>query len=154
VLLAPCLLLCVHGLGLLASSVRRAGNGDDGSSRDLATTRKENRDLVTARKEKSGKKHVGPQFWFFEVNYGELLEMSFFFLSLTNLGVAKLQVLGNKICQTVNSTRPHVLLRVREYHGMYPINPFFYYQNYQIPLMRKINVCINSDLLFQNQGFN
>jgi len=55
---APCMLLCVHGLGLLASSVRRAGNGDDASSRDLATTRKENRDLVTARKEKTRGKNV------------------------------------------------------------------------------------------------
>jgi hypothetical protein len=40
-------------------------------------------------------------FGFLEVNYGELLKMGSFFLFHTNLGVAKLQVLGNKICQTV-----------------------------------------------------
>jgi hypothetical protein len=59
VLPAPCLLLCVHGLGLLASSVWRAGNGDDASSHDLATTRKENRNLATARKEKMQEKTCG-----------------------------------------------------------------------------------------------
>jgi hypothetical protein len=67
VLPAPCLLLCVHGLGLLASSVR-----------------------ATARKEKTQEKNVWiHNFGFFEVNYGELLKMGSFFLSYT-LRVVKL----------------------------------------------------------------
>jgi hypothetical protein len=90
VLLAPCLLLCVHGLGLLASSVRRVGNGDDASSHDLATARKENHDLATARRKNAGKNMWVHNFGFLEVNYGELSKMSFFSLSHTNLRVAKL----------------------------------------------------------------
>jgi hypothetical protein len=65
VLPAPCLLLCVHGLGLLASSVRRAGNGDDASSPDLATTRKQNHSLATARNEKTRGKTCGSTFLVF-----------------------------------------------------------------------------------------
>jgi hypothetical protein len=63
-------------------------------------------------KKKRGETTCGPQFWFFEVNYGELLKMGSFFLFHTNLGVAKLQVLGNKICQTVRDA--HVMRRRKQ----------------------------------------
>jgi hypothetical protein len=50
---------------------------------------------------------VGPKFCFFQVNYRKLLEMDPFFLSHINLGVGKLQDIGNKICQTVGDALRH-----------------------------------------------
>ena len=54
------------------------------------------------RKEINAEKNEWVQnFVFLQVNYRKLLEMDPFFLSHINLGVGKLQDIGNKICQTI-----------------------------------------------------
>jgi len=47
------------------------------------------------------KQDRGPNFSFWQVNYGKLLEIDFFSLCHNIWGVAKLQDLGNKKSQTV-----------------------------------------------------
>jgi hypothetical protein len=57
-MLLMCFLLPAYFCACMTLACWRAGNGDDASSRDLATARKENRDLATARKEKPRGKNV------------------------------------------------------------------------------------------------